>query len=397
MRTVITAAQLLTQDTQIKRPIVIVEDGRILSIHSADAAEIPAAAAHLDYPGATLTPAFFDVHLHGGCGHDVMEATDRALDTVGLFLASHGVGSYFPTTVTAPEDEILRALDGLATQIERRRLQELDHPVATPVGIHLEGPFLSCEKRGVHPPEHLQTPSVEHFDRYYQASRGQIALMTIAPELPNALEVIQHATRKGVRVSLGHSNANTQTAMAGVAAGASSATHTFNAMRALDHREPGLLGVILDQQELFAEIICDAIHVEPRIVRLFWKAKGQERTILMTDAMSATGMPDGTYRLGSFEVTVAGGTCLSEGRLAGSVLTLDQAVQNLMKFTDCDLQAAVRCATANPSKMAGLEKRIGNLAVGMPADMNVLSGTGAVQATILRGTRVTAHEPMRAV
>lgn len=384
MRTVITAAQLVTAETQIEHPVVIVEEGRIVSVQSAKAAEIPKAAAHLDYSGATLTPAFFDIHMHGGRGHDVMEGTTSALDTVGQFLASHGVGAYFATTVTATEDKILRALDGLADQIARQ-----DHPGAIPLGIHLEGPFLSCEKRGAHPPERLQEPSVERFDRYFQAARGQLTLMTIAPELPNALEVIEHATRKGVRVSLGHSNAITDIAMAGIAAGACTATHTFNAMRALNHREPGLLGVVLDEQNLFAEIICDAIHVEPRLVRLFWKAKGKDRAILVTDAMSATGMPDGTYRLGSLEVTVTGGTCLSEGRLAGSVLTLDQAVQNFMRFTDCGMQAAVGCATVNPAKMTGLEKRIGNVAVGMSADLNVLTPSGKVQATLLRG-RVVA-------
>ena len=384
MRTVITAGLLLTAETHVERPIIVVEDRRIVSIQSALNAELPAAATHHDYAQATLTPTFFDVHTHGARGHDVMEATTRALDTVGKFLASCGVGAYLATTVTASEEEILRALDGLATQIERPT-----HPGATPVGIHLEGPFLSCEKRGVHPPQYLQVPTIENFDRYYQAARGHIQLMTIAPELPNATEVIAHAAKKGVRASLGHSNANTQEALAGIAAGARSATHTFNAMRALDHRDPGLVGVVLDEQNLYAEIICDAIHVEPSIVRLFWKAKGKDRAILITDAMSAAGMPNGTYRLGSFDVTVEDGRCLSEGRLAGSVLTLDAAVQNLMKFTGCGLQAAVGCASTNPAKMMGKEKQIGDLAPGMLANLNVLKPTGELQATLLRGVPVS--------
>ncbi len=385
MRTVITSARLLSTETSIEHPIVTVEDGKIVSIQAAKAEQVPAAALHLNYAGATLVPSFFDIHIHGGRGQDVMQASTEALDTIGLFLASHGVGSYFPTTVTAPEEEILRALDGLAQQIERA-----EHPGARPVGIHLEGPFLSCEKRGVHPPQHLQAPSIERFERFFQASRGHIALITVAPELPGALTMIEHATRKGVRISLGHSHANTQQALAGIAAGACSATHTFNAMRALDHRDPGILGVVLDRDDLFAEIICDNIHVDPSMVRLFWKAKGPERSILMTDAISATGMPDGTYRLGSLEVEVANGACMSEGRLAGSVLTLDRALQNFMACTGSNLQTALRCLTVNPAAMTGREKQIGRLEMGSPADITVLAPNGSVQATLLRGVPVTA-------
>ena len=380
MRTVITAAQLLTPETCVARPVVVVEDGKIASIQSAEAAPMPAAERHLDYADAILAPAFFDVHTHGARGRDVMEASTDALDTIGLFLASRGVGSYFPSTVTASEEEILRALDGLAQQVER-----VDHPGARPVGIHLEGPFLSCEQRGVHPPQDLQAPTIELFERFFQAARGHIALVTVAPELPGAVEMIEHATRKGVRISMGHSNARAQAALAGIAAGACSATHTFNAMRPISHRDPGVLDVVLDREDLFAEIICDKIHVNPSAVRLFWKAKGPQRSILITDATSATGMPNGNYRLGSFEITLVDGTCLLNGGLAGSALTLDRALQNFMECTQCGLQAALRCMTANPAAMTGLEKKIGHLQVGMSADITVLAASGAVQATILRG------------
>lgn len=383
MRTVITAAHLLTPEMAIERPVVVMQDGVLISIQSADIAEVPTATQHIDHADATLVPAFFDVHTHGGKGHDVMEATADAIDTLGAFLTTRGVGAYFPTTVTAPVDSILRALDGLARQIERT-----DHPGAAPLGVHMEGPFLSCEKRGVHPPELLLPPSVPLFDRFYEAARGHIALMTLAPELPGAPELIEHATRKGVRISLGHSDAHTDKALAGIAAGACSATHTYNAMRALNHRDPGILGVVLDQQSLFAEIICDAIHVDPALVRLYWKAKGPDRCILITDAISATGMPDGTYRLGNFDVTVANGTCLSEGRLAGSVLTLDRALKNFVAFTGCGLQAGLRCLTTNPARMTGLEGRVGALTPGRLADITVLSPQGEVRAMLLRGKQV---------
>lgn len=388
MATILTANKLLTPLTEIDQPRVTIEDGFITSIESRGALEAPQHSEHIDFPGATLAPAFFDVHTHGALGFDVMDGTDQAFDAVGNFLATHGVGAYLPTTVTAPVDQILRALEGIARQIERRSQPGIDAERfhgAQPLGIHVEGPFLSHSKRGVHPAEFLQSPSVELLQRFWQASGGHIVLMTIAPELPQAIELIQEARRMGIRVSLGHSNASTADAMAGIQAGASSATHTYNAMRALDHREPGLLGVVLDQKNLFAELICDGIHVDPLLVRLFYQAKGPDRGILITDAIAATGMPDGVYRLGGMEVTVSKGRCTFEGRLAGSVLTLDRAIRNFVQYTDAPYSTAVRYASTNPAMMLGVDEVHGELASGRPANIAVLSPEGNVQCTVLKG------------
>jgi N-acetylglucosamine-6-phosphate deacetylase len=215
--------------------------------------------------------------------------------------------------------------------------------------------------------------------------------MTIAPELPGASELIAHATKLGVRCSLGHSDALVCEAEAGYAAGARSATHTFNAMRAIDHREPGLAAYVLDKQSLFAEIICDGIHVDPMMVRLYFKAKDEDRIILVTDGMSATGMPDGVYMLGDMEVVVRDGRCTSDGILAGSVLTLDNGVQNFMKFTGASLKTAVAAASRNPAMLMGIEGGWGTLEVGRPANITVLSPSASVIETFLTGqTAVTA-------
>ena len=196
------------------------------------------------------------------------------------------------------------------------------------MGIHLEGPFLSHKRRGVHPPENLVEPTLEVFDRLWQAARGHVRMMTIAPELPGAIEVIAEAARRGVCVSIGHSDANLEAAQAAVKAGARHATHTFNAMRPLDHREPGILGEVLTSERLTADIIADGIHVAPEVVKLFLHAKGVERAVLITDATAAAGMPDGTYQLGPIPVEVKNGRCTVVGetgdRLAGSVLTMDK-------------------------------------------------------------------------
>jgi N-acetylglucosamine-6-phosphate deacetylase len=367
----------------VEYPLVAVEDGRVSRIESLTASGHNHVAATHRFPEATLVPAYVDIHIHGCAGHDVMEATPEALDAIGTYLATRGVGGYFPTTVTSPRDETMRSLEGLAVEIGRG--PGVRHHRATPLGIHLEGPFLSHSKRGVHTDALLEAPSIAVFNRFWNAAEGKICLMTIAPELPGAAELIAHATALGVRCSMGHSDARVCEAEAGFVAGARSATHTFNAMRAIDHREPGLAAYVLDKRSLFAEIICDGIHVDPLMVRLYSKAKDHDRIILVTDGMSATGMPDGTYMLGDMEVEVRDGRCTSSGTLAGSVLTLDRGVQNLIEFTGASLGTAVAAASHNPSQLMGISENWGSIDVDRTANITVLSSTAEVIQTFLEG------------
>jgi N-acetylglucosamine-6-phosphate deacetylase len=370
----VTARRLLTDMGEIDYPVVSIEDGKIVSVEGGT----PNGSTD------TLTAAFFDIHVHGACSHDFMAATQAEIAAVGQFLAGRGVAHYLPTTVTGPLDLTLRALDNLADAIEHPRGQESKAPIAAPVGIHLEGPFVSHLKRGVHPEASIREPSVELFDRFQQAARGHIRLMTLAPELPHALELIEHAKATGVRVSMGHSNGTSVETLAAIAAGATSSTHLFNAMRTLDHREPGVVGAILDREDVYAEAICDGVHVHPTMVRLWLKMKGEERAILVTDGMSATGMPDGTYTLGDFEVEVKDGVCLSGDTLAGSVLTMDQAVANVQRFTGASLGTAVRLASRNPARMMGMAY-LTEMAPGSPANFNVFDGAGDHTGSIFRG------------
>jgi N-acetylglucosamine-6-phosphate deacetylase len=341
----------------------------------------------VDFGEGILAPGFIDIHIHGGAGHDVMEAGADALPPIERLLAAHGVSSYFPTTVTAPMEATLSALARLADAIDAAEKSSARDLRARPLGIHLEGPFISHKRRGVHPPENLLTPSVAAFDRFWQAARGHIRVLTIAPELPGAVEVIAEASARRVCVSLGHSDADLNAARAGIAAGARHATHTFNAMRPLDHRDPGILGEVLTDSRLSADIIADGIHLDPIIVELFLKAKGPDAAVLITDATAATGMPDGRYRLGSLEVEVKDGRCMVGGKLAGSVLNMDRAVRNVVQFARWELQQAVRLATLNPARVAGV-KQGGALEAGAPADLVVLSPSGEVRQTIIRGAGI---------
>ena len=386
----ITASTLFTPLERIEQPLLLMDEGSLVEVTSRARREVPQNSRLVDFADGILAPGFIDLHIHGGAGHDVMEASAGALPPVEQLLASHGVSSYFPTTVTAPLDTTLSALARLADAIEtaerdpQRQNGELR---ARPLGIHLEGPFISHKRRGVHPPENLLMPSAAAFDRFWQAARGHIRVLTIAPELPGALEVITLAASRGVCVSLGHSNADLDEARAGFAAGARHATHTFNAMRPLDHRDPGILGEVLTDPRLSAEIIADGIHVDPVIVQLFLKAKGPEAAVLITDATAATGMPDGRYHLGSLEVEVKDGRCMVGDSLAGSVLTMDRAVRNVMQFAQWDLQEAVRLATLNPARVAGI-KNAGAIEAGAPADLVVLSPGGEVRQTVIRGAGI---------
>jgi N-acetylglucosamine-6-phosphate deacetylase len=387
MDVVITADRLYTPLEQIEWPVVFITDGVITGVRSRPECELPAGSTVVDLGGAVLVPGFLDMHIHGGAGHDVMEANKEALPTLERFLLRHGVTSYLPTTVTAPLDQTLAALDRLGEAIQRTDQGGPIHDGlrARPVGIHLEGPFISHLRRGVHPPADLLPPTLETFERFWEASRGQIKVMTIAPELEGARAVIAEATRRGVCVSMGHSDADAKAAQAGVAAGIRHATHTFNAMRALDHRDPGILGEVLMDERLSAEIIADGVHVDPLVVQLFLRVKGPETSVLVTDATAATGMPAGRYRLGSLEVDVADGKCMADGKLAGSVLTMDKAVRNIMKFANWDLQPAVRLATLNPARAVGLPANSAKLVPGAVADMVALSANGDVLQTIVRG------------
>jgi N-acetylglucosamine-6-phosphate deacetylase len=313
-----------------------------------------------------------------------MEATPPALDAIGRFLASRGTATYLATTVTASVDATLRALDGLANEIAK-----LPEPGrARPLGIHLEGPFLSHEKRGVQPAEHLLAPSTATFDRFIDAGRGHVRLITIAPELPGANDLIKHAASRGVRVSMGHSNATAAETRAAISSGAISATHTFNAMRALDHQEPGILGTVLTHDDLYSELICDGIHSKPDIVRLWWRSKGVARGILVTDAMSAAGMPEGEYQLGGFPVQVKDGRATARGVLAGSVLTLDRALSNFVQFTGAAVEDGLRLLSRNPAAMTGLDHRCGSVTAGKAANLVAVDAQGKLIASLIAGAPV---------
>ncbi len=383
---IIRAARALTPTEEIIDAAVVIEDGIITAVGRREEIIAPKGAKDHDARIHILVPGFVDVHIHGAGAHDVMEATPEALGIVAKTVARHGTTSLVATTVTAPTDEICNSLEGIARYIQSPANQKPPGtPLAQVMGIHLEGPFIHPQRRGVHPPESLAQPSVATLKRFLQSADGCARILTLAPELPGALETIDAARAAGLTVAIGHTDATYEQAHNGIEHGAHHAVHVFNAMRPFSHRETGVLGAVLTDPAVTAEVIADGIHVDDPAIRLLLAAKGTQRVILVSDGTAGTGMPDGVYRLGPFEFTVSDGVCRNaEGRLAGSTLTLDRAVRHLVSL-GISLREAVQMATLNPANRLGLAGKKGVIAPGADADLVLLNEKLEVAGVMTRG------------
>lgn len=382
MKLAIHAGTVLTPLEEIREGTVLVEDDRILAV--GQEIHVPAGTRHIEARDKICVPGFIDLHLHGAGGHDLMEGTPEALAAVGRTLAAHGTTSYFPTTLTASVPRTLAALKSLG-ELVRRMASPSSDLIAHPVGIHMEGPFLNVVRRGVHPAQHIAPPRVELFDSFHEAAGGALRILTVAPEAEGAEPVIRRALERGVQVGMGHTDATFEQAGWAVELGVRHVIHMFNAMRPFSHRDPGVISAALLDDRLSAELIADGVHVHEPAIRLLVRAKGPDRVLLITDGLAAVGMPDGTYQLGEFEIVVKGPVaCNRDGVLAGSVLTLDRAVRNMMKFTGLALKDVVRMATLNQARLLGLERK-GRIVPGADADLVLLNRDLEVAGVCARG------------
>jgi N-acetylglucosamine-6-phosphate deacetylase len=397
MALALAAAHVFTPHEVIGDGLVLVEDQTIRAVGPRREIAVPPGARTVELGDKILAPGFVDVHIHGAAGHDVMEATPEALAAVAAFIFQHGTTSFVPTTLSAPPEVLLRSLEGLSGAIRSWKRTASSSAaakalLAEPLGIHLEGPFLSVECRGVHPRANLQPPSRGFFDQMLAAAGGAVRILTLAPELEGAAELQAAAMQAGVRVAIGHSNASYEQTIRSIDAGAAHAVHVFNAMRPFAHRDPGILGAILTDDRILAEVIADGVHVSAPALRLLLRSKGAERVALVTDGVSATGMSPGQYRLGGMDILVGPDpqtgqlACRNnEGKLAGSVLTQDRAVQNMLRFAGVTLREAVLMATYVPAQLAGVAGRKGSLRPGADADLVVLNPDGTVVGVMVGG------------
>ena len=383
------AERALTPLEEIRDAVILVDGARIAAVGRKGEIAVPRGARGISAgANCTIVPGFVDVHIHGAGGHDVTEGTDAAFDAVTASAARFGTTSIVATTVTASPDETCRSVAAIARAAAKSGAAPsagAGGARAEILGVHFEGPFISAARRGVHPAEWIAAPSVALLERFVDAADGAARIVTLAPELPGALELVSAARRRGIVASMGHTDASYAQAEAAIAAGARHAAHVFNAMRPFSHRETGVLGAVLTASDVTAELIADGVHVDDAAIRVLLAAKGVARTVLVSDGTAATGMPDGRYRLGSLEVSVSGGVCRNaEGKLAGSTLTLDRAVRHMVNL-GVGLADALRMATSNPAGVIGLSARKGILAAGADADMVLLDAQLHVAGVMTRG------------
>lgn len=366
--------RIITPGGIVEDTAIVIRDGVIAQIGPSDALPRPTGASVLDADGLTLAPGFIDLQLNGAFGCDFTDDPETIWE-VARRLPRYGVTSFLPTIITSPPDAIAQAQEVL------RKGPPDGFLGATPLGLHLEGPFLNPGKRGAHNPAHLRLHDIGLI-RDWSPEQG-VRLVTLAPELQGADKVIAALLERGVIVSAGHSMATYEQGTTAFNAGISYSTHLFNAMPPLDHREPGLPLAALDQPRVTTGIIADGIHVHPAMVALAWKLKGQQHLNLVTDAMAALGMPPGQFMLGDHRVISDGKSArLPDGRLAGSVLSLDEAVRNLIAFTGCNLEEAIATVTSTPARLLNMGASI---EPGQPANLVLLNSSLEVVATIVQG------------
>lgn len=362
---------------------VTVQGGTVTGVEPASALPQPVAATVIDARGLLVTPGLVDLHVHGAEGADVMEATPSAFDRMARFLARHGVTSFLLTTVSAGEADVSAVID-----IAGRFTPPADGAAA--LGVHLEGPYLSAERRGAHALEHLRSPVPEEYDAWLLS--GVVKRITLAPELPGALDLVTAATAAGVRTSAGHTAADAAVARHAVDLGLRQATHLYNGMDPAHHRYPGVVGTVLTDERVRVELIADGAHVADEMLRLAVRAKGVDGIMLVSDGIRATGLEDGRYEANDAYIDVVDGVARTPaGGLAGSTLTMNQAVRRLAAATGLEPERAVVTATESPARAQGLEGRKGVLAPGADADIAAF-GTDMRCALTVRGGRVVFED-----
>ncbi len=344
----------------------------------------------VDAAGKYVTPGLIDIHIHGAMGYDVMQADVQGLTSMAKGLASFGTTAFVPTTVSASFAEMQRVIES----VEQLDAVAQCSGTAEPVGFHVEGPYINVRRKGAHEPTVLREPDLQELQALAEIAGPKLRTVTIAPELPGAVDCIRWLAQQGIVVSLGHSVADWTTVTGAVASGASHCTHLYNGMEPLHHRNPGLVGAALSDGRLTVELIVDNIHVDLPVVALTIQSKGWERVALVSDGMQAVGLADGEYELGSLTVYVREGACrLADGTIASSTVTLDRSVRILVEKLGVSFQQAVAMASLVPARVIGAADRKGELAVGKDGDLAIWNAENlTVEAVVVRGSYFAAGE-----
>lgn len=374
--------KVYTEEQKFREGAIAIADG-VFAEHTKDAGKV------LDGNGCYAIPGLIDIHFHGCKGYDFCDGTKQALAAVCRYEASIGVTAVAPAAMTLP----VHTLENILSTAAAYRREGNNPEGADLLGINMEGPFISRHKKGAQDEAYIIPASLEVFHRLQRAADGLIKYMAVAPEEPGALAFIEEA-RNEVTVSLGHTNADYNTAMSAFDKGASHAVHLYNAMPPFLHRAPGVVGAVADSGQVMAELICDGIHVHPAVVRATFQMLGGSRIIFISDSMRAAGMPDGEYSLGGQDVRVAGkkATLASDGALAGSVMNLMECMRTAVKEMRIPLEQAVACAAVNPAKSLGVYERYGSISPGKKANLVLLDEQLQVKMVMKDGRILSAKE-----
>jgi len=377
MKTIIRSQQILTPKKLLQNSAIQIQDGKILALLRADDVKSFPDFEIIHTENLTITPGLIDIHTHGAMNADAMDATLESMEVMSKYFASHGITSFYPTTMAAGEKEIKKALVNII-----RCKNEVT--AAQVLGVHLEGPYLNQEHKGAQPSIALRLPKQQEYEDWFKI--GLVSLITIAPELEGSEKLIKYGIERGTEFAIGHSAASYEEVVHAADLGVRQATHIFNGMKGIHHREPGTVGGILSDDRIYAQVIADGVHLHPAIVKLIIRAKGIERTILISDSMKATGLEDGDYDLGNLFIKVIDGIPRTlSGGLAGSTLTLDQAVRNVMHFASVSFQEAIYMASYSPAEAMHIQDFKGQIQPGADADLTFFNETHNVIATMIKG------------
>lgn len=383
-------ATLYLQDRVVPKGFVIIENGIITAAGDMQNQTFDKSA--VDLSGYILAPGFIDQHVHGAGGADVMDACPEALDIITLHLAQEGTTSFLATTLTMMTARIHQALQAVAAY-KKNSLKNLGAEI---LGIHLEGPFINTDYKGAQNEQYIVAPNKQLFESFQKSAGNSIKMVSYAVEKDPEDIFLGHLRETRVVPSCGHSGATFEDVKRRVPLGLKSLTHFHNAMSGHHHRNPGAVTAGFCFPSLMTEVIADGLHLHPAVLRMVYQIKGKDSVILITDAVRAKGLPDGNYELSGQQIIKKDNACrLPSGTLAGSVLTMDQAVRNMVKYSGCSLPEAVQMASLNPARLLGIDNRKGSIAPGKDADIVVLSQDGSLQMTIARGQKVYQGEKLQ--
>lgn len=376
---IILGNKIITPCRIIKNGIIVINDGLIEYVGEEKERGLNSYSNF--YRGEYIVPGFIDIHCHGGNGYDTMDSTQDALEEISKFKAKNGCTGFLATTVTSSMKDTTKALKNV-----NGYKKKFPKEGAEILGIHLEGPFINAKQKGAQREDLIIPPSIERVKKFISEAGGIIKIVTYAPELDTDFKFTSFLNSKGIIPSVGHSFADYKIIISALKFGLKSSSHIFNQMKGIHHREPGTVGAILTEENLFAEIIADCVHVHPAIINLLIRAKGVDKIILITDAMRATGLQDGVYDLGGLEVMVKNNEArLESGNLAGSTLTMNNSIKNMVRKIGINIEESVRMASLNPARLLGLDKDRGSLTPGKRADIAVLDDNFQVICTIKKG------------